>query len=245
MKGFILATMIAFAAWSAHADAVLHYTFDSDLTDSSGSGNGGFSAGSGTASVVSDARFGSGSVSTGGGTAYVQFQSAITFTTSNDWSCAFWYKSASVTSNHALIGNGQQNFTFRYNVDGETVAEGGPRKVTLRTQNHSDTLTWTSPAAFPAIDTNVWHHLALTTDGSNNVVTAYEDGVPMSGSWHSGDDTGMIFQRIGGGLGLSTVGFDGQFDEVWVFDHTLSATEVEWLYERNSLEPSGTLVVVH
>ncbi len=245
MRIAISVLVAVFMACSAQAGAVLHYTFDTDLSDSSGSGNDGSSAGSGTAAIVTDARFGAGSVSTDGGTAYVQFTSAITFTTSNAWSCTFWYKAASDTNNQALAGNGQQNNTFRYNVDGETVAGGGPRKVTLRAQHHTDTLTWISSAASPAIDTNVWHHIALSTDGSNNVVTAYEDGAPMNGSWNTDDDTGMVLQRIGGGLGLDTVGFDGQFDEVWVFDHALSAIEVQWLFERNSLNPGGTLVIVH
>jgi hypothetical protein len=223
---------------------LLHFTFDSDLTDSSGSGNdGSYENTNGVASITSTSRFGAGSLSLVGSvdSNYVAF-SDLVFSTEDSWSISLWYNAAA-TNTAGLAGDGLQNNTLGYNPDG-----GTNRNYYFRAGDSSDNQTWATTNSPTAIDTGVWHHLVITAPGGGNVLKAYEDGVEMSPPWNTADDTAMIFDRVG--HDGNTAGFGGYFngliDEVWIMNYALSTTEVVSLYTGNTLdgEPPPTPAVI-
>jgi hypothetical protein len=216
--------------------ALLHYTFDTDLTDSSGNGNDGGYADTNTA-ITNESIFGAGSLSLTGpeGSNYVAF-SAFEFSTEDNWSLSFWYNAAT-TNTAGLVGDNLQNNTLTYNPDG-----GTNRSYYVRAGNFDDINTWTPSSNPTAIDTGVWHHLVVAATGTpagSGDLTFYEDGVELFPPWDSVDDTAMIFDRVGhdgnsGGFGGY---FNGLIDEVWIMNYALTSNEVINL--RDSNDPAG------
>jgi hypothetical protein len=211
--------------------AVLHYTFDTDLTDSSGNGNDGSYFDTNVVdSISTSSRFGGGSLSLTGpaGSNYVELASSISFATENEWGISLWYN-ASATNTAGLAGDNLQNNTLTYNPSG-----GANRSYYLRGGSSFDFNTWTNSNP---IDTGTWHHLVITASGSGNVVKAYEDGVEMFPEWDVADETWMAFNRIGHDGNTAGFGgfFDGLIDEVWIMNYALSSTEVASLYNNNTL----------
>jgi hypothetical protein len=203
-----------------------HYTFDSDLTDSSGNAQDGTYSGSG-ASITNASKFGAGSLNTAG-TGYVTIPTE-SFLTTDNWSLSLWYNATSTNANALAGQNGALNSTFRYNSD-----QGAERNYRLRTGNSSDAATYTATQAPTAIDTGVWHHLVVSTTGIGNDLKFYEDGVEIPG-WASDDDTAFTINTIGeGGRHATLEGvFNGLIDEVWVMNYALSSNQVAELYNNN------------
>jgi len=205
---------------------LLHYSFDTDLADSSGNGNDGSYAGTG-GSITNASQFGSGSFLTAGSD-YVAMADTLSFATEENWSISLWYNAAT-TNPASIAGNNLFNYSLDYNQNG-----GPERNYHMRGGHNSDQLTWVSSAADPSLDTDIWHHLVFTAQGEGNIVKAYEDGVELSPSWNPGDDTGMIFSWIGN-TGIAT-NFNGMIDEVWIMNYALGANEVASLYSSNNLD---------
>jgi hypothetical protein len=211
--------------------AVLHYTFDSDLTDSSGSGRDGSYANTNiTSAITNTSRFGAGSLSLTGTNDlnYVSFLgNPLNFSSEEDWSISLWY-SAAATNTAGLAGDAQHNYTLSYNRE-----PGAYRNYFLRGSESFNANTWTSTGA---IDTGTWHHLAISVSGDGNIVKAYEDGVEIGPAWSTEDETGMNFNRIGHDISNTGGGyFNGLIDEVWIFNYALGTNEVVSLYENNTL----------
>lgn len=218
--------------------ALLHYTFDTDLTDSSGNGNdGSYENTNGVASITNSSMFGTGSLSLAGSvdSNYVGF-SDLVFSTEDSWSISLWYN-ASATNTAGLAGDNLQNNTLTYNPGG-----GTNRTYYFRAGNSTDANTWTTSNSPTAIDTGEWHHLVVAAAGTpagSGDLTFYEDGVELSPPWDSADDTAMIFDRIG--HDGNNIGFGGYFngliDEVWIMNYALTSNEVINL--RDSNDPAG------
>ena len=212
-------------------EAVLHYTFDTDLTDSSGYGRDGNYANTNiTSAITNSSRFGAGSLSLTGTNDlnYVRFLgNPLNFSSEEDWSISLWYNAAA-TNTAGLAGDALHNYTLSYNRDG-----GVDRNYFLRGSESFNANTWTSSGA---IDTGTWHHLAISVSGDGNIVKAYEDGVEIGPVWATEDETGMQFNRIGQDSSNTGGGyFNGLIDEVWIFNYALGSNQVASLYESNSL----------
>jgi hypothetical protein len=201
----------------------VHLTFDSNLNDVSGNGNNGSYAGSG-ASISSVNKFGGGALDAGG-SGYVTFPDQ-SFATTDDWSISFWYN-ASSTAKAPLAGDSARNHSLVYNNSGSP-----DRSYLLRGSASGNSATWTTAQAPTALDTGVWHHIAISCTGSGNNLKFYEDGVEISG-WNSGDDTALIFSRVAGGHGDFGSLFDGLIDELWIMDYALDNSQVQTLYNNN------------
>ncbi len=216
--------------------ALLHYTFDTDLSDSSGNGNdGSYENTNGVASITNSSMFGAGSLSLVGSvdSNYVAF-SAVSFSVEDSWSLSLWYN-AGATNTAGLAGDNLMNNTLTYNPDG-----GTNRSYYLRAGNVTDVQTWTTSNSPTAIDTGTWHHLVMVATGSpagSGDLTFYEDGVELSPEWASENDTAMRFNRVG--QDANTAGFGGYFngliDEVWIMNYALGANDVASLYSSNTL----------
>jgi hypothetical protein len=209
------------------AKTVLHYTFDSDFTDSSASGNDGTA--SGGAVITNTAKFGTGSMNSAG-TGALTF-SSVAFADTEDWSLSLWYNATTTVKGH-LIGRGTAlNHTLVYNQSG-----GADRNYYLRGSGSSFIGTWTATEAPTALDTGVWHHLAITCTGVGNDLNFYEDGVEITG-WPSGDGTGMTFDRLLKGRASFGI-FNGLIDEVRIMNYDIGIGGVTNLYNVNSLDGS-------
>ncbi len=86
---------------------------------------------------------------------------------------------------------------------------------------------------------NEWHHVATTFSTPANLTIIYVDGVEISRSTAGGNED-IQTVRIGGPREYNQVwaSFTGTLDEVTVFNHTLSAAEVESLYMTGPAAPT-------
>jgi hypothetical protein len=97
---------------------------------------------------------------------------------------------------------------------------------------------------------NKWQHLAVVYDDSsvNNDPIFYHDGVPYAHTWTGGPPTGVAFNNattvaIGNGVSLSRT-FDGQIDDVRIYNRILSAAEIKALYaQRSNAAPQAGQIV--
>ncbi len=211
--------------YAARDDVLAHYAFDADYADVSGNGRHGSLAGSG-GGLSDDGRFGAGSFKSTG-SAYISV-GTFQFSTSDDWSIAMWIKSDerdTSKSYELAYQRNKVNNSFEYNYH-----RGGDRNYYLRASHYSDEVTWWSTTAPRALDTDVWHHIAISCDGSSNKLTFYEDGVAYD-DWDSADDTAMVINA----LAL----FNGAVDEVWITSSALSTEEIRSLMDYNILPSNG------
>ena len=80
------------------------------------------------------------------------------------------------------------------------------------------------------VSNNVWHNAAMVSDGSNYYL--YIDGVRQKASRPSSNPVANFF-RIGGSV-MSAEYFDGQIDDVKIFNYALTADQVKTLYNDAS-----------
>ncbi len=76
---------------------------------------------------------------------------------------------------------------------------------------------------------NVWRHIAIVSDGSH--IECFVDGTSLSKKGVSSSDFDL--NAIGAG-GASNHNFDGQLDEIMIFDYALSAYEIADYYDAMS-----------
>ncbi len=92
-----------------------------------------------------------------------------------------------------------------------------------------------------------WYHVTQTYQsiGSNISITTYINGQSAGSVLTSANTNATDFNVIGLNLGMhraETRAFDGQIDEVMIFDNTLTGTEVNDLYLSQVPEPSAALL---
>ena len=95
--------------------------------------------------------------------------------------------------------------------------------------------TKASPFTFDAdIGNNVFHHVALVVDRTNNEVRLYTDGVQtMSGSNVAMDISNVVGSvdnalplNFGGQDGIDSLNLDGKLDEIQIVNSALSDAEI-------------------
>ncbi len=101
-------------------------------------------------------------------------------------------------------------------------------------QPHLDTRTGNGVGSTPAVlASGGWYHLALVWDGAAGTHTQYINGAPSGagsgptgtisgGTWHLGHD-----DCCGGSRD-----FDGQIDDLGIWDHALSGREIQAIYQN-------------
>ncbi len=235
----VLLAAAAAIAGLAQAGVVTHYSFDHDFSDVSGhsahgapyDGNGnGSTAGVGITHAPGEWVFGGG---------------AATFTAERDW----------VDIPEQIYWNGED---YSFSFWARSLAQGATGGMVLGSPTKhppnffvwigNDYVRWRgngdSPdrqADFPLARDNDWHHYVLVSedrnqDGTADAITLYVDGALVGTD--SGNVTGFIFDAIGAGYGTDLdLDFEGQIDEVWIFDHALSLEEVRLWYTSNGVPP--------
>lgn len=90
-----------------------------------------------------------------------------------------------------------------------------------------------------ALSNNAWHHLVFTFNSTTNEVNQYINGVLDSASPHTKNDLISVNTnplRIGTGYNLQNY-FDGDIDEVAIWNRALEATDVQRIYNATNDNP--------
>lgn len=153
-----------------------------------------------------------------------------TFGTGSPYSIAFWARvdDASRPWNMALGNQGNTNFFI--------AANGGSDNLRWRSNaNASGTRTVDFPSG---VNDTSWHHYVITAGASNNL-SLYLDGTLVSSQ--SNVQTGFIIDTIGEAYTSSSdFDFEGEIDEVWIFDEALDAAAIEGLHSTNDHDADST-----
>jgi len=224
---------------------IAHYTFDTDFTDSSPSGNDLVTvAGKGTPAITSaaaDVVFGGGALdldSTTSTNEYLNLTSAVTLANNTAWSISFWAKRRSTADYRTgmIVGDVSNTSSFIWIPDNSSQVQG------VRFRN---TASSTANFDFPAgADDRQWHHWVLIADGQGHL-TAYRDDqlvapkLPIPST-----DTSLKITSVGMGYTGTVQDMNGQIDELWIFNTALDLTQVHSLYTTNTVPEPATLALL-
>jgi autotransporter-associated beta strand protein len=226
------------------APAVLHLSFDNvSGTNIFNDGTGGSAMNGalyGSATIVPGGKFGNCLNITGAnaGSASCRIASSVVplnVGAGNNWTVAMWVRSSTAGGCYAYQGDGSWVGTYPTvgntafylnNGSGAGAAAGGVRWGQA----------WESGTA--TVNDGSWHHVVFECNGTTK--TAYVDGnvdALTSDSWSAAGSGGQFWIGGGGDTGDGTANLNGQVDEVYVFNRTLSQTEVQQLYNNNAITP--------
>ncbi len=162
-----------------------------------------------------------------------------------DFTVAFWTKmSANGTKYDAVQrvfstgvwGAGEGGFMvgFYNNRKGDSWS-----KVVTGVGSSNPNMNWSD--AMTLLDDNSWHHVTAVFSGTEKKVILYFDGEVMGTYSYPADGntvTGYPYTAIGGQLdanGVFAEGYQGLLDDVFVYNHALSALQVKTLMNENRL----------
>lgn len=210
---------------SAHSGLIAHYPFDSDFHDISGHGNH-LLIGGGTptiTSAVSEHVRGTGAldlVQAGG--AFLKPTVDFTFGTSDQWSVSFWARRrpGAAVANGMVVGDNTTTDSFIWLPDNSTQVQGLRfRPVGVGTTNNNDYATGHDTA---------FHHWVVVAKGAGTI-RVYRDNVDLGLRSPSGG-TDFKINAIGSGYTGTAQLFDGQIDELRIYDEALDAAAVAGLF---------------
>jgi hypothetical protein len=231
----LIAAIFTLAAGdAAQAGVLAHWSFDSDFTDSSGTGND-LTTAAGTPTITSAAGefvFGGGALdldSTISNQEHLVLDNQITFGASQAWSVTFWGQRRTNTDDRTgmILGDLTSRDFIWTPADG-----GGVQGLRFRSSNNTN-------ADYSGItDDNAFHHWAVIGDGAGNV-EVYRDNtslgtVPIA--------TTFDITNVGHAFNATTQSYDGQLDEIYIFDEAIDAATVDSLFRLNELPSSSAAV---
>ncbi|HEX7262173.1 MAG TPA: LamG domain-containing protein, partial [Luteolibacter sp.] len=227
---------------SSFAGVWAHYPFDTGFTDVSGNSRDGALTDVGTtgnSGIVSSAgnfKFGGGAVSFAADRDFMAVP-LTAFASGSSYTIAFWArKTAGDTGNAASFDMviGDRNDTNHF------IAINDSAFTALRWRGGGSTAD--RQADFTLTNDYAWHHYAIVASGTT--VTLYRDGNVVG----SGTNKQTAFQYNSIGEAYTAAGdydFNGQLDEMWVFDEALSAAAVTSLFQSNDPIPASTYAGFH
>ena len=131
----------------------------------------------------------------------------------------FWAKAADWTSLSVIIESNKFKMTVVSGYSGYMVF------TTNSEVDNDQRKTWPTTS----LANNTWHHFAMTVDSSNDISNIYVDGVSESTTSVAGFNTGTV-DNIGKRWNNSSY-FEGELDEIAVWDSALSSCDVKGIYE--------------
>lgn len=225
--GLIIGIFGAGMIGGAHADTVLHYSFDTliDNTFVDCSGNGNDAILGGGVQTTSRSAFGGGAFE-GDGRGGVFLDTPIRFEEDEAWSVSWWSQKDSFMSKHGMVmgtPNTKNDFIWlAYNAGGSNYG--------LNFRNSSnETKNFQTDQ-----DSNLHHHV-LTSTGTGIMAYYLDNQMVQSNLYRSG--TAFNIEAIGSaysGYG-NRYYFDGMIDEVWIFDEAIDKSIVDSLHNNNSI----------
>jgi len=234
----ILASLLA---GSASAGVLAHYPFDTGYTDVSGNGRHGTLTdvttvgNSGITSAAGSFRFGNGALNLAADRDYVAIPSH-TFASGSNYTIAFWAKKSPGDIGDAANWDmviGKRDTT-------------GSHFIALN-DSTGDGFRWRGPASDQQADfiltkDYAWHHYAVVA--SATTVTLYVDGELFGSA--TVNLTEFTLDTIGEAYAASRdFDFNGQIDEVWIYDEALNATAVRSLFQSNDASAAPAYAGFH
>lgn len=236
MTAFIRILLIGlFLPLPSSAGVLAHYSFDTDYADSSGNARNGTLTDAGTignSGIRSDDyRFGNGCLNLSTDRDYIVIPSK-TFAAGEPWTMSFWARKTTSSKQWSMIiGDRTNNNHFiGLGVGAGGQLSGQPLLTGLRWRGTDKTATTQADFASPAAQSTDWHHYAVSV-AANGTITTYLDGALLGAV--SEMSTNFTFNTIGEAYSSTGFDMDGQIDEMWIHDETLSATQVAALYQKN------------
>jgi len=223
IAAILLAVPVQAGVWA-------HYSFDTDYSDSSGNArNGtltdvGTTGNSGIITTTGDFKFGNGAINFSADRDYVAIPSK-TFSSGVSYTIAFWARKTAGDTGQASewdMAIGQRDtsafFIALSDVTGTGLRWRGSSSATDR------------QADFTVTKDYLWHHYAIVASGTT--ITLYVDG--QLSSTATGKQTGFTVDTIGEAyLAANDYDFNGQMDEVWIYDEALGASAINALFQFN------------
>jgi len=173
----------------------------------------------------------------GGGTVNLALQYSVSSFTPNSNSFSFWVNPATTTGlGYIVLGTGNSSSSFSVELI-LNYASAGVYGVMLQVQSGSS--WYYSPSSTlalqPQISSNVWTHIAVTTNGS--ALMLYVNGSASSGTYSSPNaiTTINIGQRVGGAAGVSA--YKGYIDDFRIYNRVLTQQDVTALYNYGNAIP--------
>jgi hypothetical protein len=207
-----------------------HYPFDTGYADSSGNARDGTLTdvgtpeNSGIVTTAGDFKFGGGAMNFSADRDYVAVP-AKTFSSGTPYTIAFWArKTAGDTGQSAdwdmVIGDANSTNFF--------IALNDVTGTGLRWRSSSNAAD--RQADFAVAKDYDWHHYAVVASGTT--ITLYVDGAFFGSA--TSKLTGFTYNAIGEAYtAAADFDFNGQIDEVWIFDEALSAARIAALHDSN------------
>jgi hypothetical protein len=217
---------------------IAHYSFDTDFRDASGNGNDlVIAAGSPSITTnVGEHCFGGGALdlaSTTANQSYLRPGTSFVFAADQPWSVAFWGRRRPGTDKRTgmVVGKVSNSSDFIWTPDNPSQVQG------IRFRNSSG-----GNADFGGIpDDNQFHHWAVVADGKGNV-TAYRDNTHLGTLART---TTFAIEAVGHAYNSMVHSYDGQIDELYIFDEAIDTDTIDLLYRSNGKTPDeGTLLLV-
>ena len=209
----------------ADGDLRAYYPFDSDFLDSSGSGNH-LTSGAGTPAISGtngEFVFGGGALDLNkANNEFLVPTSNFTFGIGDPWSVSFWARRrpGAGSATGMVVGDNTTTDSFIWLSDNSSQVQGLRfRPVGVGTGYNGDYAT--------GHDTN-FHHWVVVADGSGTI-RVYRDNVDLGTKSPSGG-TDFDIKAVGSGYTGTNQIFDGQLDELYIFDEAIDATKVNQLY---------------
>ncbi len=209
-------------------DLVLLMHFNNDTLDYSGKGNNGTASGGVNCSHSITGRF-FGACSFDGANDYVNVTDSVplNFTTSN-FTLSAWIKISSGTGSRDIISKGGSGNTDK----GYWLIVNGDDGIEAGLTDGSVTRAYGSSSS-AVVDGN-WHHVAAVFNRNGNLIIYIDgeaDGTPASIT-SEGDVSSAYMLAVGRLSSSGAEYFNGIIDEVAVWNRSLSAGEINGLYQQ-------------
>jgi hypothetical protein len=166
------------------------------------------------ASINNDA-----AMSFNGTDSYIQMGENLPNLSNTARTLVFWAKAADWTNLSVIIESNKFKMTVVSGYSGYMVF------TTNSEVDNDQRKTWPTTS----LTNNTWHHFAMTVDSSNDISNIYVDGVSESTTSVAGFNTGTV-DNIGKRWNNSSY-FEGELDEIAVWDSKLSSCDIKGIYE--------------
>jgi len=223
-------------------DLVVHYQFTGNLLDGSGNGHNGISH---STSLVID-RFGNNNQALelkGSLTSYMEIPHHADLNLNGDFTICFWVNMPTIPTNYSVVLGKGQDITNFYGLilDGTSIGPGGSMQQGL-TANFlltNSTGNFQPCANKGGIHANTWHFIALYQNQAGNKQGLYVDTKFLAETSYFNFQTTNIYPLIVGrhytlidGSGGYEYPFKGSFDDLRIYNRTLTDAELTALYEE-------------
>jgi len=153
--------------------------------------------------------------------------------TISEWSVSFWTKIIDPSnSNYYYYINARNSSTTGLLVWSGDGSASSQRRFTAKINATTITFSVTSFAT--------WYNIVITGDGSN--LTAYVDGVPVATTAISTLFPTLTYTtKIGSNKDGTNYFFNGNIDEVAIFDYELSVSDISDIYNTTSTGKTADL----